>query len=452
LRKTKSGLTKRAPDVWDASRARFTSISRTRGFGFFLLPSIVHARPHAGQRKPLDAYLFQLFTRKANWRKQMGKFVKVSDKRIFALIGALIGGGFKFFYDIGFVVKSFLSTPKNAFQFDYTLAYQSDPSPFFLGFGIIAFALGIYYSTKKSYLDNGKVNRFLLVSVFTLCGFAYSLWLHMHAASESLEIGDIPFHAFFISFAVSLFVFIFSSTFLGMPNNKKALIISASFSVLVLLFVLPTVAIGYSLSTAIGLGLVSYLVVLSLVYITIGYHYKDYFSNILVNTLIFAFVFSALPIVGPISLLLLPFANIYYFFRIRKSSKPKKSDTEVSPTSNFSKKITTTFEWVFSLPSVLLNCTVYGSFLSVLPYLGITRYLQESNQLSRIDHRRSYILGFYSFIVHFSFFIFYDFAAPLINSVNGILFILIDVFVWTVISYIGTQSIGYCLFELKNEE
>jgi hypothetical protein len=39
-------LTNRASDVWEP--ARFTSISCTRGFEFFLLPNIVHARPHAG--------------------------------------------------------------------------------------------------------------------------------------------------------------------------------------------------------------------------------------------------------------------------------------------------------------------------------------------------------------------------------------------------------------------
>jgi hypothetical protein len=36
--------TKRAPDVWES--ARFTSIFLA--LGFFLLPSIIHARPHAG--------------------------------------------------------------------------------------------------------------------------------------------------------------------------------------------------------------------------------------------------------------------------------------------------------------------------------------------------------------------------------------------------------------------
>jgi hypothetical protein len=38
------GLTKRAPDVWDS--AAFSSIFLR--FEFFLLPSIIHARPHAG--------------------------------------------------------------------------------------------------------------------------------------------------------------------------------------------------------------------------------------------------------------------------------------------------------------------------------------------------------------------------------------------------------------------
>ena len=32
---------------WGASRARFSSISRTRGFEFILLPRRVHARPSA---------------------------------------------------------------------------------------------------------------------------------------------------------------------------------------------------------------------------------------------------------------------------------------------------------------------------------------------------------------------------------------------------------------------
>ena len=40
----KSGLTKRAPDVWDS--AAFSSIFLASSF--FLLPNRVHARPHAG--------------------------------------------------------------------------------------------------------------------------------------------------------------------------------------------------------------------------------------------------------------------------------------------------------------------------------------------------------------------------------------------------------------------
>ena len=40
----KGSPTKRAPDVWES--ARFTSIFLASGF--FLLPNIVHARPHAG--------------------------------------------------------------------------------------------------------------------------------------------------------------------------------------------------------------------------------------------------------------------------------------------------------------------------------------------------------------------------------------------------------------------
>ena len=42
--KAKSGLTKRAPDVWDS--ARFTSIFLVSGF--FYISSLFPARPHAG--------------------------------------------------------------------------------------------------------------------------------------------------------------------------------------------------------------------------------------------------------------------------------------------------------------------------------------------------------------------------------------------------------------------
>jgi hypothetical protein len=50
-------LTKRASDVWDSAARFASSISRTRGFGFFLLPNRVHARPRASPRKIVSLFL-----------------------------------------------------------------------------------------------------------------------------------------------------------------------------------------------------------------------------------------------------------------------------------------------------------------------------------------------------------------------------------------------------------
>lgn len=372
----------------------------------------------------------------------------MKEKTKFAVIGAISGGLFKLVYNYFFIYKPNI---QSQISLDHLIAYQHDLDPFFLGFGIIGLILGFFYSFRKKHLKNKLLNHVLLISIFTLCGLAYSLWLHLYAASEMLEISRFPLHSIIISLAVGLFVFIFCSGFLSLPNNKKALVFSALFSSVVLVFLFFTIFISrYTTETAIALGLVSYLIVLAIVYITVGYHFTDYFSNILVNILFFSLFFVLLPVTGSLTLILIPFVNIFYLIRIIKSSpkrSPTKESSQSTPKPVFKKRITTTLEWVFSGPSILINCTVFGSIFSILPYLGITKHLRTSEQLSNTNYRKSIFLGLFTFILHFLFFLFYGYAAPYLASSNFITFIISDILIWILIPFIAVNALGHSLFE-----
>ena len=118
----------------------------------------------------------------------------------------------------------------------------------------------------------------------------------------------------------------------------------------------------------------------------------------------------------------------------------------------FQKRITTTFEWILALPSVLLNYTVIGSFFSILPYLGITRHLRETQQLTHTNYRRSYLLGFFAFLVYALFFIYYHYLYQFIATFGDYILLTADVLIWSILSLTGSWAIGHSLLAMKNEQ
>ena len=377
---------------------------------------------------------------------------------LFVLLGSITSGLVKFAYNLGLFQNPMLNSAHDG-KFDPPLFVASlpykffiflvdetrfDPSPFFIVFGMVAFVLGLYYSGKKELVKNKLWNRVLITFASTLCGFAYSLWLHFYAALDGYDVQNIPLFPLTVSFAIGLFVYIFCSSFLIIPNRSNTVITSTIFSLLVLIFVISTVSLGYTISTALSIGLVSYLIVLVLLYLTFGYHYDEYFGSIFVNILSFSFTFSLLPFFGIISFLLLPIGTVFFLIRLIKHHISESNKTPVQ----FERKFSHTIEWLLSLPVVLLNCTVYGSVFAIIPYLSITQYLRESNQLNGKNFRRSYVLGFWSFVVYLLFFMFYNsiiwFLAYDIMS-----FMIVDVIFWILMGYIASKSLSYCLFEIK---
>ena len=224
----------------------------------------------------------------------MRNLIQNRETMIFSLIGALMGGISILTYDLGlFHSQIFASArdriidpiflyspiPDRIFELVFDTG-KYDPSPFFNGFGIIAFTLGFYYSTKRKLFDNTLLNKLVMISVFTLCGLAFSFWLHLSAAAIEFT-STVPFYSLIVSFAVGLFVFIFCATFLGLPDNLNA--VSRSPLLALLIPVLLVMSPPFNFSTNVTLGLVCCLLILTVVYITIEYHYKEYFNNIVFN-------------------------------------------------------------------------------------------------------------------------------------------------------------------------
>jgi hypothetical protein len=355
------------------------------------------------------------------------------DSLIFSLIGSIAGGITILIYDLASPPRVDPTPTPTLFSF---------PDPFFIGFGMIALSVGLFYATKRKVIESPRLNMLLMSVIFILCGLAYSFWLD-RSQDPSSKTFTIPFAFWIVSFAVGLFVFIFCATFLALPDNRDAVIRSPLLALVVpVLFLL---GIFLSFCGIISLGLVCCLLVLTLVYITIEYHLHEFFNNIIINVLSFILALSVFSTVGVI---LLPISLIYFLIAILPFKTSPQNKTKLNGPV-LERRITTTFEWILALPSVLLNYTIIGSFLSVLPYLGIVKHLRITQQLTRANAVRSSLLGIVAFLVHMLFFVYYDSIRTTLSGTSGLLWG--DVLVWSVVSFIGCGAIGYSLFGLENE-
>ncbi len=320
---------------------------------------------------------------------------------------------------------------------------------FFFGFGFIGLALGIYYSIRIKIFDNSYLNYLITPITFMLCGIAFSLWLHILFATNLINIEKQGnFGLFLIPGSVGIFVYIFSTLYISLENKPEILGGSVLLSSLIVFFV-SGVSLRYSDGTSpttlIAIGLVSYLVVLFLFYTTILYHYIDYVENMTFDIVLLFGSFAFFPVYGIAGILLFPLIDIYFaLVLVKRYFEKTKKETE-----HFDKKITTSFEWLFAIPSVFMNTTLILFPFAIIPYVGITNTLLKTNLLSRKNLRRTISLGLFSFIVYVLFFLGYKY---LFFSSNSITTKLPEFIYWGLIGAIGSTGLGYSLIYKGSHE
>ncbi len=115
---------------------------------------------------------------------------------------------------------------------------------------------------------------------------------------------------------------------------------------------------------------------------------------------------------------------------------------------NQKKRISITFEWIFILPALIANYSIYLAVLSIIPYKGVSRKLSSyvsSEKEAPIDERsrrRANILSIGAFFTYLYFLI-----APLITPNEISKSLLSWCILWMVGSLVASITLSKCLYE-----
>lgn len=372
------------------------------------------------------------------FKKVYGFSLSNKESRNMVLIGTIVAGCIPLLYHM------------------FKSVFQTNLSIFTFGFLIVGGVLGYYYSEyqKRNLCYKDKV---LITTLFSLLGVGISCLLYMRYDTK-FPISEIPIYFIIVSFAVSMFVYIFWITFYSVKNKgfiwKTSYITFLILSFFILIFIEKN-----NISTILTLGvpilIVNFCVALVVIFMSTIYFYMDYFKNIIINIIILLITvvltyssaivyYSIVKDKGVVSwtfvwifVLLILLINIFHFINI--------GELKSSSNTNLKKRFRTSFEWLSSIPILLMNYSIGFAFAALIPYIGMTKRFRSTHwslngephtPLKSIEVKKSLILSITSFFMYFIFIVFYDL------KVN---FIFYHVFIWALVGFISTVAIAYNL-------
>ena len=322
---------------------------------------------------------------------------------------------------------------------------------FLLSFGF----MGFIYALSYIWLNKIKESFIILKIVFTFILFGIGLSSLLGIRYETpMQISKVFGYWAVFSLASSVFVYMFWISILSLKNWKLiwsiAILILPIFIVVFILndknikiemfpLILAIFYIGVVyISTYLNLfnlqkTIILIVLVFSLIFLLTVPHIKQYIEN-MQEIIIFIFV-------GYI---------IYHIKNIILNIKNLKS--------NFSQDNIKSHSELLTILAISINITIYGSILSIIPYIGTSilyrnhfkfNYINKNGVLTKNNHNKAIILSFTTFIIYITSFMFYDLICSKFYYGHSFttLGIICNIAFWMFLSAFVSYNFSKCLFE-----